>query len=318
MKRTKYFRQLADLYTRLDGELPQQTGNTCGDCAVCCTSDGLNQHNVTALELDFIEEHVGPSKLDEFRLFLKRDGEIPICPYYDKGCTIYPHRPYSCRVFGHFRRKDTSLPEVCVFRGQEKIFGIGEYRDTVPEGEELIELSRYYWAHRKQRRDIDDTTYQAAGLEDALGKALEKLNSGDVSSALEEMEHEEAEDPFTLYSKSLILEEAGRPVLACSLLEQALEQAPESPDLWHRLGCSLFALGDREASERAFHRVVRYHPEHGQAWGLLGMHRLLKADFEKATSCLEKAVELLPGNTCLLYTSPSPRDRQKSRMPSSA
>ena len=25
-----------------------------------------------------------------------------------------------------------------------------------------------------------------------------------------------------------------------------------------------------------------------------------------------------PGNTCLLYTSPSPRDRQKSRMPSSA
>ena len=25
-----------------------------------------------------------------------------------------------------------------------------------------------------------------------------------------------------------------------------------------------------------------------------------------------------PSNTCLLYTSPSPRDRQKSRMPSSA
>ena len=25
-----------------------------------------------------------------------------------------------------------------------------------------------------------------------------------------------------------------------------------------------------------------------------------------------------PGTTCLLYTSPSPRDRQKSRMPSSA
>ena len=26
----------------------------------------------------------------------------------------------------------------------------------------------------------------------------------------------------------------------------------------------------------------------------------------------------LPGGACLLYTSPSPRDRQKSRMPSSA
>ena len=31
-----------------------------------------------------------------------------------------------------------------------------------------------------------------------------------------------------------------------------------------------------------------------------------------------KAVIRLSPNTCLLYTSPSPRDRQKSRMPSSA
>ena len=29
-------------------------------------------------------------------------------------------------------------------------------------------------------------------------------------------------------------------------------------------------------------------------------------------------VDLKEGDTCLLYTSPSPRDRQKSRMPSSA
>ena len=28
--------------------------------------------------------------------------------------------------------------------------------------------------------------------------------------------------------------------------------------------------------------------------------------------------EYIPNNPCLLYTSPSPRDRQKSRMPSSA
>ena len=33
---------------------------------------------------------------------------------------------------------------------------------------------------------------------------------------------------------------------------------------------------------------------------------------------LVKKVYLIPGNACLLYTSPSPRDRQKSRMPSSA
>lgn len=296
MKQTKYFHHLIELYSRLERELPKHEGNPCGDCAVCCTSDGLNQHNVTALELDYLEENVGSGKIDEFRTFLKRDGEIPICPYYQNGCTVYQFRPYSCRVFGHYRRADTQLPEVCVFRGQEHIFGVGEYRTTVPEGEELIELSRYYWAHRKQRPVIEDTAYQAAGLEDSLGKALECLSSGDVASALEEMEHEEANDPFTLYSKSLILEEAGRPDLACAVLEEALEQAPESPDLWHRLGCSLFALGDRDGSERAFKRVVQYHPGHGQAWGLLGMHHLIKSDFRGATDCLEKAVRLLPGN----------------------
>ena len=32
----------------------------------------------------------------------------------------------------------------------------------------------------------------------------------------------------------------------------------------------------------------------------------------------QTALEKLGANACLLYTSPSPRDRQKSRMPSSA
>ena len=32
----------------------------------------------------------------------------------------------------------------------------------------------------------------------------------------------------------------------------------------------------------------------------------------------EKEMQVLARHSCLLYTSPSPRDRQKSRMPSSA
>ena len=32
----------------------------------------------------------------------------------------------------------------------------------------------------------------------------------------------------------------------------------------------------------------------------------------------DKAREMVKGKTCLLYTSPSPRDRTRSRMPSSA
>ena len=39
----------------------------------------------------------------------------------------------------------------------------------------------------------------------------------------------------------------------------------------------------------------------------------------KGAAAMAKVVEdTWPGKVCLLYTSPSPRDRQKSRMPSSA
>ena len=52
-----------------------------------------------------------------------------------------------------------------------------------------------------------------------------------------------------------------------------------------------------------------------------GVLRALKEEDQavicSATSCLEVSTFLYP-YTCLLYTSPSPRDRQKSRMPSSA
>ena len=38
----------------------------------------------------------------------------------------------------------------------------------------------------------------------------------------------------------------------------------------------------------------------------------------KATDMDTEITEIVDAKTCLLYTSPSPRDRQKSRMPSSA
>ena len=48
---------------------------------------------------------------------------------------------------------------------------------------------------------------------------------------------------------------------------------------------------------------------------ILVFYALLKADF---VVILMSVVAGYVIHTCLLYTSPSPRDRQKSRMPSSA
>ena len=40
--------------------------------------------------------------------------------------------------------------------------------------------------------------------------------------------------------------------------------------------------------------------------------------FIMAGGSMKPIIKAAPVETCLLYTSPSPRDRQKSRMPSSA
>ena len=46
--------------------------------------------------------------------------------------------------------------------------------------------------------------------------------------------------------------------------------------------------------------------------------RLHKGDFDQLTEYGTDPVAVARSYACLLYTSPSPRDRQKSRMPSSA
>ena len=53
--------------------------------------------------------------------------------------------------------------------------------------------------------------------------------------------------------------------------------------------------------------------------GLMGDGRLTAlSSYENRVYQIHLETEGTPTQTCLLYTSPSPRDRQKSRMPSSA
>lgn len=308
--RDTYFDKLSELYQSLETQLPKHSGNPCGDCKACCTADELNSHNVTALELDYLETKVGSEKIDEFRKFLNRDGQIAACPYYSGGCTVYEHRPYSCRTFGHYRREDTPFPEVCVFRGQEHIFKRGEYRETLPESDKLVHLSRHYWAHRLQRADAEQTHYQAAGLEEPLAKAIEFLKQGDVSKALEHMELDKSDDPFTLYCKSLVYEEAGKPELAFQVLELALAQATESPDLWYRIACVLLGMGDAPRAGEALERAIRFHPGHGQALGLLGLLRLAQNNINEAIECLQRACDIEPENTVFQARLKQARDAQ--------
>ena len=55
---------------------------------------------------------------------------------------------------------------------------------------------------------------------------------------------------------------------------------------------------------------------------MIAFEQEARESIRKGVSKLARAVKVTLGpkgrNVCLLYTSPSPRDRQKSRMPSSA
>ena len=98
--------------------------------------------------------------------------------------------------------------------------------------------------------------------------------------------------------------------LLLSLVMTALQEAVESVSRQRgkRLIQGFEELLSDPSRRAAAVDVVRAIYEHPQ------IHSLYRGDFDQA-----KARNQLPSYIpCLLYTSPSPRDRQKSRMPSSA
>lgn len=306
MLKEDLFRALADLYEALGSELPvSEADNPCGSCRECCTGTGLNLHNVTALELDFIESRVGLSKLPSFRRFLKRDGKVEVCPYFDEeswGCGIYQVRPFSCRLFGHFRSQESRLPEICVFRGQEKIFETTSYYQAVPQAEALRDLFRKYWPYQaNQSIEPNKPVTGEASLEpwgDALDQALFWQARGELQKALETLAQSDLEQtPYALYCLSLILEGLGLQADAARALEEALGEAPDCAPLHFRLACNFYGCGRLDDAVTHFKRTLDLRPEKTEAWALLGAHYLRQGSLEEARSCLVRALELDPQNS---------------------
>lgn len=304
LAREAFFQSLEELYSALQMALPTVEGNPCGRCRECCTGRGLTRHNVTPLELDYIAARGGHERLSEFRRFLERDGQVELCPYFDEerwGCGIYAHRPYSCRVFGHYRSQSTALPEVCVFRGQEKIFQVRQYFEAVPLAAELRELVRAYWPHQQEHFTTPSAPGDApspSGLEaegDALDQALQLMSRGELQRALSVFEESELPStPFVLYCLSLAFEGLERHGDAVVALQVASAEAPECPPLWFRLACNLHACGRQEESEAAFRRTLELAPEHALAHGLLGGQLLTAGRLPEALASLRAALALAP------------------------
>ncbi len=280
----------------------------------------MTSHNVTAFELELIADRIGEERLESFRRFLQRTGEIEVCPYFDEkiwGCGIYAVRPYSCRVFGHHRSQRSRLPEVCVFAGQESIFGVGEYLAKVPLAAELKELARSFWPYQREcdspSECPEDTShpegtshfdhdsppvYSVMGVAshsegDALDRALNLMNRGLLLEALAEFEASDLPStPYVMYCLSLVFEGLERHGDACTALQVALQQAPDCAPLWFRLGCNRYSLGQLESGAQAFQRTVELDPGHALAHALLGSHYLEHGEHERARSYLTHSLTL--------------------------
>ncbi len=255
--------------------------------------------------MDFIVDQLGDERIEEFRKFLARDGQVALCPYFDErawGCGIYNQRPFSCRVFGHYREESTSLPDVCVFRGQEKIFAANSYYESVPQAAELRDLVRRFWPMVSPSTAPDGSlAVGKTGAEvsggDGLDRALILQHRGSLSKALSELNESDLErTPYFLYVLSLVLEGMERHAEAAQALREGLDEAPESAALWFRYGCNLYAQGHCESAESAFREAVSRHEGHASAQGMLGAHCLRSGRLTEAVLFLRRAQDLDPDN----------------------
>ena len=85
--------------------------------------------------------------------------------------------------------------------------------------------------------------------------------------------------------------------------------------------------GDHDKALAAIDRALQLQPDEAIFYNRRGLIYDDIGEHDKAFSSYDQGLQIDPNNdsitpntpnTCLLYTSPSPRDRQKSRMPSSA
>lgn len=297
MERQDFYAALQALYARLDEALPRTEGNPCGSCNLCCTARGLTRQVVSDLELDYLRHH-GHDGVDAFRRYAARE-EGEVCPYYQGGCTVYAHRPYACRTFGHYREEGTVLPEVCVFVGKERPFETRSYFATLPEARALHQLKRDYLAVRPPgpvsggappgRIDLShldpDDPVDRAWLELTRGQYLEAEGAA--------LRGEET----PLQQMTLGLARAGQENWegARWAFARAVELSPEAADLRYQLARALLELGDYEGAAAQLDRAVQLNEQHAPALSYRGYLEIARGNPAGAAAWLEKSLAVDPG-----------------------
>ena len=296
----KFFTQVTEIYEKVARELPSFEGNPCGECKSCCQATYITRHQVSELELATMEQQLGKERVALFRRYIAREQDqagrlrFEDCPMLDeKGCSIHPYRPMSCRLYGHFRSDDTELISHCVFRGKETVIPKAELRRRQPGLSELNELAAHYSSHFPAQ-DIKAENLRENPQGDQGDRASYLLAHQRHREALEILEPLSKEDdsPNVRLMLGLAYDGLSDYSKAAAAYRFALEASPSNPQLHLYLGSSLYYAGKNLEAKEAFSTAVNLAPEHLMAVGFLGLTHAALGAFEEARKAFARAVQL--------------------------
>lgn len=281
-----------ELYSALE---QPATGNHCGSCRSCCSAAGLSKQNVTDLELALL----GPAGPD-FARYAAREKDacgrfvFEVCPNLGpEGCRVYSIRPFSCRVFGHYRAEGTVLPEACVYIGRDREFPASQYYQTVPGAVRLRQLSRDYQLRKvpTTRAASGEITGLGLNLEDVWDRALEAIGRG-ASPELPEQAAEEG--VFATYVRALWAGENNRHAEALGYYLQVLQDCPKRHDLMTFAGFHAFQIGQMEQAEQLWLSALQLFAGNPLTFSFLGYLYSHYQQWQMAADFFGAAAELEP------------------------
>ncbi|MFN8611089.1 MAG: YkgJ family cysteine cluster protein [Vulcanimicrobiota bacterium] len=288
--------QLIELYASLENNDGQ---NLCGSCRVCCTAVGLSRQNVTDLELSVLGE-AGP----DFARYAARErttsGEyvFEVCPNLGpQGCRVYARRPFSCRVFGHYRARGTVLPSECVYTGQDREFPAADYYRVVPGALRLRELSRDFQLRKIPKGQVGERESSGGvglNLDDPWDRALEAVGRGETP----ELPDEQADEgTFATYVRALVAGENGHHAQALDYYLRVLRDCPQRHDLMTFAGFHAFQLGQMEQAERLWLAALQQFSGNPLTFSFLGYLYSHRRQWQTAADFFGAAAELEPGQS---------------------
>jgi tetratricopeptide (TPR) repeat protein len=264
--------------------------NPCGHCKACCTATGRRSHTVTGIELAYLAARGGrTAQPTAFVAYLAQERDEsgalrhPVCPHYassagergEGGCSVYAARPFSCRVFGHWRLDDSALPTDCVFEGTETRFTQSSYFAEVPQARRLVALEVEYTGRRgiaPQMSETDLTTYDSNAARWLAGPPP-------ASSGVE---------------RALYHQARGERHLADEAFATAAEQDPSSAWVWQAWGWLHQEQQRWSEAASCYARAARLEPANAEYPTLLGVALLESGCYADALEAFASSLALVP------------------------